>query len=375
MVKKILLKDLLFNQAKSERMAAEIHSVHKTFRKKDFVHCVVERFTSLELKARIAWVAECLHKFLGEDYIAAIKVLIRALPAPNDPQLMDDDFGDFIYAPYADFVAKFGCNKKHLKISLAALYEITQRFSAEDAIRYFINAFPQETLKELKSWSKDSHYHVRRLCSEGARPRLPWSQKINIPATAALPLLDNLFSDKTRYVTRSVANHINDISKTDPNLALTTLVRWKKSGKQQEAEMDYIIRHGLRTLVKQGNPQAMDILCYFAKSDVQVAKFRVPKRVKMNSVLEFSFEVRAETPAKIIVDYTLYFRNKNGELKNKKVFKLMKLELLPAKPATVTKRHMLRERMTTRTLYPGKHEVEIQINGKKLLRDSFMLEK
>jgi 3-methyladenine DNA glycosylase AlkC len=375
MKKKVLLKDILFNQTKITQLANEIHRVHRSFRKSDFVRSVVKKFPQLELKARITWIAECLQQFLVDDYKSAIEILMRALPPPNDPQLLDNDFGDFIYAPFAEFVAKFGCNKAHLKISLAALYEITQRFSAEDAIRYFLNAFPQETLKELKSWSKDSHYHVRRLCSEGTRPKLPWSQKINIPATAALPLLDNLFSDKTRYVTRSVANHINDISKTDPNLALATLIKWEKSGKQREGEMDYIIRHALRTLVKQGNPKALKLLGYSANSDVQVAKFRVPKRVKMNSVLEFSFEIRAQTPAKIIVDYTLYFRNKNGEMKNKKVFKLTKLELRSPTPVLITKRHMLREQMTTRTLYRGKHEVEIQVNGKKLLKGSFLLEK
>ena len=157
-------------------------------------------------------------------------------------------FGDFIYASYSEFVAKNGCVEERLQMSLDALYEITQRFSAEDAIRYFINARPQETLKQLLLWTSASHYHVRRLCSEGTRPKLPWSQKVNIPLTAPLEILSNLFYDTTRFVTRSVANHLNDISKSDAGLVIATLTKWRQSGNQRPQEMDYIVRHALRTL-------------------------------------------------------------------------------------------------------------------------------
>ena len=156
---------------------------------------------------------ECLKKYLPADYAEAVNILLKALPEPLNENRTDDDFGDFIYAPYSDFVAHYGCIEANLAFSLAALKEMTKRFSAEDAIRYFINAFPKETLKTLYAWTSDSNYHVRRLCSEGTRPKLPWSQKINIPPEDALPILHALFADKTRYVTRSVANHLNDIAK------------------------------------------------------------------------------------------------------------------------------------------------------------------
>ena len=334
---------------------------------------LLKSFPELELKARISWIAVCLNKYLGDDYKSAVDNLISALPASNNPDLDDDDFGDFIYAPYAEYVAKFGCTEALLHQSFNALYEITQRFSAEDAIRYFLNAFPKETLKKLQSWTKDMHYHVRRLCSEGTRPKLPWSQKVNIPITAPLPLLDNLFFDKTRYVTRSVANHINDISKTDPTLALTTLRKWQETGKQKPAEMNYIVRHALRTLVKQGYPEAMNLLGFSHSPDVSVSKFVVSKQVKMDTALEFSFVIHSKKDVNVIIDYILYFRNKLGKLTSKKVFKLKVLSLSKNEPVFVSKRHMLRESMTTRTLYPGMHEVEIQVNGKCFGKSSFML--
>ena len=373
MADKIFLKDILFNKIKVEQIAGEIYHVHPSFKKNEFVNEVVNKFPALELKARITWIAECLKKYLPGDYKSAVGILNKALPAPNNPELSDGDFGDFIYAPYTEYVAKNGCTKGHLKTSLAALYEMTQRFSAEDSIRYFINAFPNKTLKELLLWTKDPHYHVRRLCSEGTRPKLPWSQKIVIPVTTPLPILNNLFSDKTRYVTRSVANHINDISKIDSDLALETIMNWQGSGKQKPGEMQFIIHHALRGLVKQGNPKAMKLLGFKQDALPGLSKFLVPKQVKMNTALEFSFAIKAQEDMNLIIDYTLYFQNKLGKLNSKKVFKLTKLELKKHKSVMISKSHMLRERMTTRTLYPGKHEIEIQINGKRLAKGSFLL--
>ena len=370
---KVLLKDILFNKTKVEQIAKEIHRVHPSFKMNEFVLAVMNKFPELELKARISWIVACLKTYLPDDYKKAVGILVKALPAPNNPDLSDNDFGDFIYAPYAEYVAKNGCTRKYLQFSLNSLYEITQRFSAEDAIRYFINAFPLQTLKVLLVWSKDPHYHVRRLCSEGTRPKLPWSQKINITITDPLPILDNLFSDNTRFVTRSVANHINDISKIDPALALKTIARWQKSGKQRPGEMDYIIRHSLRTLVKQGDPTAMKFLGFRAEPKVSLSKFYVPKQVRMNTPLEFYFTIQPHEDVNVVVDYILYFRNKSGKLNSKKVFKLTKLALTRNRSVLVSKRHMLRGIMTTRTLYPGTHEIEIQINGSRLAKKSFLL--
>jgi 3-methyladenine DNA glycosylase AlkC len=371
---KFLLKDLLFNRQKVAQIAREIERVHPSFKTDEFVRDVVARFPELELKARIDWISRSLGVYLPNDYRRAVNILLSSLPAETDPELSDNDFGDFIYAPYADFVAKHGCTKSHLGFSLRALKEITTRFSAEDAIRQYLNEFPKETLKALTGWSKDSHYHVRRLCSEGTRPKLPWSQKITIPITASIPMLDNLFYDKTRYVMRSVANHINDISKIDPDLAIKTLERWRSSGKQDPKEMEYIVRHALRTLIKQGNPEAMRLLGYSLTPRVHVTDFTVPKSVAMNTALNFSITVRADEDTNIIADYITRFQNKVGKLTSQKVFKLKTVSLNKGQSAVLAKQHMFRVGMTTRTLYHGRHEIEIQINGKSYGKRSFQLE-
>jgi 3-methyladenine DNA glycosylase AlkC len=373
MAEKFSLKDLLFNKPKIEQIAGELHRTYPSFQKKQFVQKVITKFPELELKARIVWIAECLKQYLPADYREAVRVIVNSLPAPNNPELSDNDFGDFIYAPYGEYIARYGCNKKDLTFSLDALYQLTMRFSAEDAIRYFINAFPNETLKKALTWSKDTHYHVRRLCSEGTRPKLPWSPKINIPVTATIPILDNLFADPTRYVVRSVANHINDISKTNPDLAIDTLLRWQQSSKQKPAEMEYLIRHALRSLVKSGNKKAFDLLGVSHEADVRIRSFKLPAQVEMNSALEFSFTIQAKEDAHIIADYILFFQNKSGKLSGQKVFKLKKLSLTKGESVVLTKRHPLREQMTTRKLFRGKHEIVIQINGKSLGKKQFWI--
>lgn len=373
MSEKILLKDILFNKAKVAQIAFEIQNTHASFPKDMFVHDVLARLPDLELKARITWIADCLNKYLPDDYSTAVQVLVRSLPKPNDPTLADDDFGDFMYAPYAAYVARYGCTKAFLTCSLNALYEITQRFSAEDAVRYFINAFPDETLEALSRWSRDTHYHVRRLCSEGTRPKLPWSSKINIPITTSLPILDVLFADPTRYVTRSVANHMNDISKIDAHLVVTTLLRWKKSKKQTPKEMEYIIRHSLRTLVKAGDMRALALLGFTPSSDVCISGFTVPPKVVMDTALEFSFVIATAHDKDVLIDYVVYFQSKDGKRQHKKVFKLTQQKLVQDVPVRIFKRHMLRAHMTTRTLYPGLHTLEIQVNGSVRATASFML--
>ncbi len=373
MAEKILLKDLLFNPKKVEQIAKDIHKAYPAFERESFVKVVVSRFPELELKARISWIAECLRGHLPSSYKEAVDVLLRSLPVPCDPSLGDDDFGDFIYASYTEFVARYGCDEKVLALSLKALKEMTTRFSAEDAIRYFINAYPAETMGELKKWSEDTHYHVRRLCSEGTRPKLPWSAKIRIAVTEPLPILHKLHADRTRYVTRSVANHLNDISKTSPELVLETLAQWKRSGKQKPDELDFMVRHSLRTLIKSGHPKAMQLLGFVSDAKVNLSDLQVPKKVKLGHALEFSIHLKALQETRVIVDYIIYFQNKAGKLAGPKVFKLRSCTLPKNEKVIITKSHPFRKNMTTRTLYPGRHEIAIQINGRIYKKVSFNL--
>jgi len=367
---KFSLKDYLFNIPKVEKITGEIHSVYPDFNKQAFIDDVISEFPKLELKARIDHIRDMFHNYLPDDYGTALKILLQSLPAELDPEKTDDDFGDFIYAPHLEFVAGYGIEKRYLELSLSAIKEMTKRFSAENAIRFFINAHPEETMATLERWSNDDNYHVRRLCSEGTRPKLPWSPKINIPAESAVPILENLFYDKTRYVTRSVANHLNDISKKDKKLVLEILKRWKTSKKQHDREMDYIINHALRSLIKEGDPDTMKFLG-LKEMGYELSDFRIDKKVEMNSRLNFSFQLKTSSPGEIILDYVIWFINRNGS--GKKVFKLKRTIVDKGEALQVKKSHLLIENMTTRKLFRGAHRFELQLNGKVIKQEVFEL--
>lgn len=374
MPEKFSLKDFLFNETKVTQVAENIQKTYPEFQIEKFIKRVVDKFPELKLKERITWIVENFKEFLPQDYRQAVQILLNSLPPENDNTKSDDDFGDFIYAPFSEFVARYGCNKNDLFFSLNALKEITTRFSAEDSIRYFINAFPEETLKELLKWSSDPHYHVRRLASEGTRPKLPWSQKISISPEEALPILNNLYFDKTRFVTRSIANHMNDISKSNPELVLKTLKKWKESKKQNSKEMDFIIIHSLRTLVKLGNPEAIKFLGFSPNPQVEVLDFKIKDSpIKIGDTLEFEFKIKSKEDEKLIIDYIIYFQDKRGNGNSKKVFKIKKIEMKKSEVIIIQKKHPFRKNMTTRKLYPGKHKIELQINGKKLKVKNFDL--
>ncbi|MBX3419440.1 MAG: hypothetical protein KF851_17680 [Pirellulaceae bacterium] len=370
---KFSLKDHLFNSQKVQYLAGLFSVAVPGFDTTGFTHAVMKRLKRLELKQRIALIAETLEPYLDRDFPTAAKQILSALPPELDPNKTDDDFGDFIIAPLGEYIVRQGLAKQHVAISLKTLKEITKRFSMEDALRSFINAHPEQALRELTKWSKDRNYHVRRLVSESTRPRLPWSGRLSIPHAAPLPLLDQLHADPTRYVTRSVANHLNDIAKIEPALVLEMLERWRQRGEQQPDELDWICRHALRTLVKQGHTGAMKFLGFRIDPQVSVGNLElVNTKISGGESLEFSITLTARRTETLIVDYVIDFVKASGSL-SPKVFKAKKLELQRGESITISKRHPLRANATTYRLFPGTHRLTVQINGKAMASTSFEL--
>lgn len=367
------LKDQLFNPEKVAYLAALFAEAYPAFPTEAFCEEVTAAFPTLELKERITHIATVLHHRLPPDYLEAVGIILQALPPELDPSKTDDDFGDFIIAPLSAFVATYGCTAEYLDVSLNALREITKRFSCEDAIRYFINAFPEQTDAFLQACTADANYHVRRLASEGTRPKLPWSQKLNSHYTKPLPILNALFADKTRYVTRSVANHLNDISKLDPALVVRTLSQWQESGRQQPKEMAFICKHALRTLVKQGNQEALGLLGFGAKPNITITNFETSTpTVVIGESFVFTLTIHSHAQQNLLVDYLMTFAS-DGKKAGQKVFKLKQLELAADQTATINKKHPMRL-MTTRRLYSGEHRITLQVNGEAYGTLSFDLQ-
>jgi len=370
------LKDALFNKKRVAYLAGLFVVADTTFDTKGFVREVVKKFPELELKARIAWIAEVLERYLPSDPAVSMKLIVRALPPPLDPTLRDDDFGEFILAPLGEYVVRNGLSKKYLKQSLTTLREITMRFSMEDAMRSFLNTFPDETLAAYDTWVSDKHYHVRRLVSESTRPLLPWSRRLVLDYHLPVRYLDVLYADTTRFVTRSVANHLNDVSKRDPELVLETLARWKREGEQRTKELEWMTRHALRTLTKKGHQKALASIGYLDNHKIRVIDFShnaVSGCISLGERLQLHVSLKSETECLLRIDYVIEFVKANGKTKPK-VFAWKKVAATAGETISLTKNHHFKADATTFRLYPGMHKITLQINGKPYGSFSMQLE-
>jgi 3-methyladenine DNA glycosylase AlkC len=287
--------------------------------------------------------------------------LEAAMPPPLDPNRSDDDFGQFIHSVPGILAVRHGL-EAHRARSLDLLHAATRRFSMEFYIRPFLNRWPDETLARLGLWAEDENYHVRRLVSEGTRPKLPWAKAVALAPAQTVPLLDALHADPTRYVSRSVANHMNDLSKSHPDLVLEMLQGWRASERQRPGELDWMTRHALRTLIKQGHPGALEALGYRAGAEVSAALHIETPRSRLGDALAFRCRIDAARPTPILVDYRIRFARPGGATAEK-VFKLKKGEARAGEPFEVTKLHKLKADATTFTLHRGAHALILQVNG------------
>lgn len=358
------LKDQLFNPYTVGQLAGSIAAVSADFDRERFEAATLAAFPNLELKERITCMVGQLAACLPDNFEAARKTLLRALPEPLDPTLTDDDFGHFIWVVPGEYIATHGVNKRFLKRSLQFLRESTKRFSAEHAIRPFLTSFPAETLDFLKTCAADRNYHVRRLVSEGTRPLLPWSPRVDLPQQEVLDLLDTLHADPTRYVTRSVANHINDISKSDPDTVLATLHRWQAADTQQSGELAWMVRHSLRTLQDRDHPGALGMLGFAVNPKIELDQLAVTPRVALGESLVVDFDLVSKAKQKLVIVLKVHFLKANGTLKPK-VFRIGQWDASKGETAHFSKSQAFKP-ITTRVLYPGAHRVELIVNGKQL---------
>ncbi len=269
----------------------------------------------------------------------------------------------FLYLPHVFYVAQYGLD--HFEVSMHAQYELTQRFSAEFSIRSFLERYPEETLARLEVWARDPSPHVRRLVSEGTRPRLPWAPRLRRfqeDPRPVLHLLELLKDDPELYVRRSVANNLNDIGKDHPDVLVETARRWLEDASE---ERQWLVRHALRSAVKRAEPGALDVLGYGSDAAVKIGNVRLtPKRPVTGGSVNVAFEITnaASRHQRVLVDLRVHFVKANGSA-SPKVFKLSTLDLAPGETAALKKTITL-ENLTTRKHYPGTHRVEVVINGR-----------
>ena len=360
-----------FGRRVPEQIAAMITGVHRRFPTDLFLRRVMLGYEELELMPRARKIAHQLRQHLPSDFTKAVAILVQSL----GPKLIGtESFGmaPFLYLPHVFFVAEFGL--EHFDCSMQAQYELTQRFTAEYSIRPFIEKHPAATLKQLKVWAQDPSSHVRRLVSEGTRPRLPWAPRLRqfqIDPQPVLKLLELLKDDSELYVRRSVANNLNDIGKDHPDKLIDVTTRWLKDA---TPERQWIVGHALRSAVKRAEPAALSLLGYQHTRDIKIvaSKFS-PIAPRIGGRVNISIDLENVSTKRIplLVDLIVHFVKANAKTAPK-VFKLKTEVLEPRAQVNFSKVISLCE-MTTRKHYPGCHHVDILINGTALPIGSFAL--
>ncbi|MCL3854468.1 DNA alkylation repair protein [Parabacteroides sp. GYB001] len=370
----------MYNEQFFDRFTKDLKLVIKDFDAREFVSQIMDNeWENRELKQRCMHITTILRKFLPADYKEAIAKILELLDyvkntQPDFSKIDDTKFGLTLeYGPVLDnYVEQYGLDD--YETSVKAIEKITQFTSCEFSVHPFIIKYPDEMMQQMLVWSKHEHWGVRRLASEGCRPRLPWAMALpNLKENPApiIPILENLKNDPARFVRLSVANNLNDIAKDNPQTVIDLVKRWQGESK----EVDWIIKHGCRTLLKQGNQEMMELFGFNSTvKSIRIENFQISiPQVKVGESLEFSFNLlnKNNKRTKIRLEYGIYYQKANGTL-TKKVHKISEKEYAENSTTQITRKHSFRV-VTTRKLHPGLHQVAVIINGNEFEKYDFEL--
>jgi 3-methyladenine DNA glycosylase AlkC len=341
-----------YNEAFVADLAIKISTKASSFDRHSFIKSIINSdWKSKELKERVRCVSENIHSHLLLPYQKQIAILIAIAPNFKGLQL-------FIFS---DFVEIYGLN--NVSTSFNAMEIFTELFTSEMAIRPFIEKHQKETMNQLLKWSLSDNHHYRRLASEGSRPRLPWARPLRNfikNPEPTLPILENLKNDDSLYVRKSVANHLNDISKDHPELVLQIANKWHGNSKNT----NWIVKHGLRTLLKKGNKKALAIFGLDNSKNIKIENLSLShKKIKIGEFIHFEFDIinRSNKRRNIRLEYKIAYVKANGETSNK-VFQISEFILTPKSNKSFKRKQWFKE-LSTRKHYPGKHKITLIING------------
>lgn len=334
-----------------------LNRVLPVFNPKQFVNDLFdEEWEEKELKQRMRHISTVLQQHLPGSYQQQVALLLRIVRILEDKKIK----GGFEYMFIPDFVEQFGLS--NLKTSLSAMETMTQFVSCEFAIRPFLLKHQQEVMKQMLIWSRHKHANVRRFSSEGCRPRLPWAMAIPTlkkDPSPIIPILENLKSDPSLFVRKSVANNLNDIAKDHPDLVTSLVKKWKGLS----GETDWIVRHGCRTLLKKANAEAYDLYGLSGGEECSISGVKLNRStLYIGEKLRFSFQlVTARQDCRLRLEYAIYYAKAKGK-PSRKIFQLKEDVFAGGRTYDFSKTQTFQD-LTTRKHYPGKHRIEILVNG------------
>ncbi len=354
-----LIKDV-YSADFYELLAETLTLTLPSFNKQQFMkQMLTKEFYEMEFKQRMKHTTNVFHQFLPNEFSKAVKLIEKIITLLRKDELNEGRLA-FIFFP--DYIETYGLND--YKNSVKAIEFVTQFITCEFAVRPFMLKYSDQMMNQMIEWSLHKNHKVRRLASEGSRSRLPWGMAL--PAfkknpEPLLPLLENLKNDPSEWVRKSVANNLNDIAKDNPEVVLAIAAKWKGISK----ETDAIIKHGSRTLLKQGHAK---ILKHYGLNTTGIVvsgfKIKTPK-VKIGDPVEFHFTVQNTTSKDKIIrlEYAVYYNKANGQL-SKKVFKISE-RVFKARETTSIVRKQSFKLITTRKFYAGKHKLSLIVNGEE----------
>lgn len=330
------------------------------------VRATAGAFAEATLTGRVALLRDALLAELPDRWPAFEQTIRAALADPR--------FCGWMIWPVGDAAAARALAAGRHDAGLDLLAALTPRLTAEFALRPFLAADLERTLATALRWTRDEDQHVRRLASEGTRPRLPWAPRVRAllaEPQATIPILDALYRDPVERVRRSVANHLGDLAKDHPDLAVEVARSWQA---EPDGNTARVIRHGLRALVKRGHAGALALQGFAAPEAIEVSALRLDRDVvAIGEALTFTVTVvnRGEVPARLMVDYAIHYRKANGSTAPK-VFKLATRTLGPGEHVRLSGSRSFAP-ASTRRLHPGTHAIEPQVNGRRFGQRSFEL--
>jgi 3-methyladenine DNA glycosylase AlkC len=365
------LKDQ-FGPSAPRAIAMMIAAVHPEFPREAFLRDALAGYAPLSLTGRGFHIATALRTHLPSDYPKAVGILVESASQPHEHRA-SGGMAAFLYMPHLFFIARHGLD--HFEESMRAQHALTQLFTAEYSIRAYLEKHPEKTLARLREWATDPSHHVRRLVSEGTRPRLPWAPRLRAfqkDPRPVLELLELLRDDSELYVRRSVANNLNDIGKDHPALLATIAKRWLRGA---TPERRWVVNHALRSAIKRADAGALRALGYGGKASVVVRDVRIaPRRPVIGGHVTVAFTLgnSGKQRQRVMADLVVHFVKAHGT--GAKTFKLKAVELAPRASVTLGKKIALRQ-LTTRRHYAGVHRVEVLLNGERRKLGEFALRK
>jgi 3-methyladenine DNA glycosylase AlkC len=359
----------MYNQSFLQGFGERIQSVYSPFSIEAFISKIIdEEWEQLALKERMRKITLALGDCLPADYAEAVEVLL----------IVNQSCIGFPYLLMPDFVEVHGLEPEDWELSMKALEAFTKHSSAEFAVRPFIIRDPKRMMKQMKIWSLSENEHVRRLSSEGCRPRLPWGQALvmfKIDPAPILEILEQLKADPSLYVRKSVANNLNDIAKDHPSLVIDTARRWLG----QDRHTDWIVRHGCRTLIRKADPEVLAIFGYSESSEdaaiIEHAQLAVePASVQIGGECQFSYELRVRQgePVRIRIEYGIDFVKAGGKV-SRKQFLLSDKTAAGGSQLQGVRTHRWSD-LTTRRHYPGLHRIVLLVNGQEVAATELVVE-